>query len=88
MQVDQVISRIKSAVPDSDITIDGEDCSFEVVVLSTEFAGMPVVRRQQKVLAAFSSELQSGELHALSVKAHTPDEWKSFQQVGLTQIEI
>jgi len=88
MQTEQVVSRIKEAVPGADVSVEGEDCSFAVVVLSTEFAGLPVVRRQQKVLGAFTTELQTGELHALSVKAHTPEEWKSFQQVGLTQIEM
>lgn len=88
MQTEQVIARISDALPGAEITVDGADCSFSVVVLSPEFAGMPVVRRQQKVLAAFNQELQTGELHALSVKAHTPEEWKSFQQVGLTQIEM
>ena len=88
MQTEQVVARINEALPGAEITVDGADCSFEVIVLSSEFAGIPVVRRQQKVLAAFSNELQTGELHALSVKAHTPEEWKSFQQAGLTQIEL
>ncbi|MEE2730225.1 MAG: BolA/IbaG family iron-sulfur metabolism protein [Pseudomonadota bacterium] len=88
MQTEQVVARISAALPGAEISVDGADCSFSVVVLSADFAGMPVVRRQQKVLSAFNQELQTGELHALSVKAHTPEEWKSFQQVGLTQIEL
>jgi acid stress-induced BolA-like protein IbaG/YrbA len=88
MDTEQVVARISEALPGAEITVDGADCSFSVVVLSSEFAGMPVVRRQQKVLAAFNQELQTGALHALSVKAHTPEEWKSFQQAGLTQIEM
>jgi len=88
MLADEVVARIDAAVPGAEIIVDGADCSFEVTVLSSEFAGQPVVRRQQKILAAFSEELQSGALHALSVKAHTPEEWKSFQQAGLTQIQL
>ncbi|RLT90835.1 MULTISPECIES: BolA family protein [unclassified Ketobacter] len=88
MQTEQVVQRIEGALPGAEVSVEGEDCSFSVVVLSPEFAGLPVVKRQQKVLAAFSTELQTGELHALTVKAHTPEEWKSFQQAGLTQIEM
>jgi len=88
MLADEVVARIDAAVPGAEIIVDGADCSFEVTVLSSAFAGQPVVRRQQKILAAFSEELQSGALHALSVKAHTPEEWKSFQQAGLTQIQL
>lgn len=88
MLAEEVKSRIGDAVPGAEIGVEGEDCSFSVTVLSPEFAGMPVIRRQQKILAAFSEELQSGALHALTVKAHTPEEWKSFQQAGLTQIQM
>ncbi|MAR89785.1 MAG: BolA/IbaG family iron-sulfur metabolism protein [Pseudomonadota bacterium] len=88
MLAQEVETRIKTKLQDAEVKVEGEDCSFAVVVLSESFRGMPVVRRQQTVLAAFSDVLQTGELHALSVKAHTPEEWRSFQQGSLTQIEM
>lgn len=88
MQTEEIKQRILAAIPDAEIKIEGEDCSFSVVVLSQEFKSVPVVKRQQTVLSAFADVLQSGELHALNVKAHTAEEWQSFQQTGLTQISL
>lgn len=80
MQKTEVEAKIRQAIPDADIEVEGADCSFSVVVLSQEFEKMLPVKRQQRILACFAELLGSGALHALSVKAHTPGEWAKLQQ--------
>ena len=75
MEKAAVAARIKQAIPDAEIQVEGADCNFSVVVLSQHFEKMMPVKRQQQILACFSDLLGSGALHALSVKAHTPAEW-------------
>lgn len=89
MESQEVVNRIRQAVPDAtDIQVDGADCDFRAIVLSPSFEGLSPVKRQQSVLAQFSDVLSTGELHALSVKAHTPDEWKAKQPQTLTQVSL
>lgn len=80
MEKAEVETKIRRALPDAAIQVEGADCNFSVVVLSECFAKMPPVKRQQQVLACFSDLLGSGALHALSVKAHTPAEWARLEQ--------
>lgn len=89
MQHDEVRQRIQAAFPaDTEIRIEGADCDFTALVLSADFDGVSAVKRQQRVLAQFADVLASGELHALSVKAFTPSEWKSKQAQALTQLSL
>lgn len=89
MERQQVVERIRQAIPDAtDIQVDGADCDFTAIVLSPSFQGVTPVRRQQGILAAFSDVLSTGELHALSVKAHTPEEWQAKQSQSLTQLSL
>lgn len=74
MEVEAVKQMILAHIPDARISVDGEDCSFSVTVISQEFSGKLSVARQKMVMAPFKEQLASGELHALSVRAVTPDE--------------
>ena len=48
---------------------------FRVVVVSDRFAGKGRVERQRLVYAALSDEV-GPEIHALSMKTLTPEEWR------------
>jgi acid stress-induced BolA-like protein IbaG/YrbA len=80
----EIVQRVNDLHPDATIEAIGEDCSFELSVISDDFAGMNTLQRQQPILALFMDELASGELHALSVKAMTPEEQES--RSGLVQL--
>ena len=58
------------------ISVDGDGQHFAAIIVSTEFAGLNRVKRQQRVYAIIRDKLDSGELHALSMQTLTPDEWK------------
>jgi BolA protein len=47
---------------------------FKVIVVSDAFAGKSRVARHQAVNRILADEL-AGPVHALSIQAHTPDEW-------------
>lgn len=74
MNEQELMSRIKELYPDAEITVAGENCSFEVNVTSPAFADMKSLQRQRSILTLFNQEIASGELHALTVRAKTPDE--------------
>lgn len=74
MNEQDLIARIKGIYPDAEISVAGENCSFEVHVTSPAFAEMKSLQRQRSIMTLFNDEITSGELHALSVKAKTPEE--------------
>lgn len=74
MTEDELISRIKHLYPDAEVSVAGENCSFEVNITTPAFAEMKSLQRQRSVLNLFNTEIASGELHALTVKAKTPQE--------------
>jgi BolA family transcriptional regulator, general stress-responsive regulator len=47
---------------------------FKVVVVSEVFKGQRLIVRHQAVNATLADEL-AGPVHALSIQAHTPEEW-------------
>lgn len=59
------------------LAVQGDGQHFEAVIVSSEFAGLTRVKRQQRVNAILKPRFDSGELHALSMKTLTPDEWNA-----------
>lgn len=52
---------------------EGGESHFDVQIVSAQFAGLSRVERQRRVYAELAAEFAAG-LHALSLKALTPDE--------------
>jgi acid stress-induced BolA-like protein IbaG/YrbA len=86
MNEDEIIKRIQSLYPEATIDVAGEDCSFEVYIISDEFKDMNTLQRQKPILALFKDELATGKLHALGVKAKTQAELAS--NAGLVNIQM
>lgn len=57
-----------------DVTGDGQH--FEALVVSAAFAGKLPVARHQLVYGALGERMKS-DIHALSMKTLTPDEWRA-----------
>lgn len=54
----------------------GSESHFKVVIVSDRFADESLVKRHRAVNAALRAQLDAG-VHALSIKAHTPEEWSA-----------
>lgn len=75
MNQTQIEQRLKSAFPEAQVRVmdltGGED-HWQVELVSLELAGLPKVDQHKKVMAVFSDELRTGEVHALSIKVLRP----------------
>jgi len=58
------------------LTVTGDGQHFEAVVVSAAFADQSRIRRHQLVFQALGDRMR-GEIHALSIKTYTPQEWES-----------
>ncbi|WP_150427319.1 BolA family protein [Dechloromonas sp. CZR5] len=59
------------------LELDGDGQHFQAIVVSSEFIGKNRVQRQQRVYETLKEKLATGELHALSFKTLTPEEWSA-----------
>jgi monothiol glutaredoxin len=84
----EIVQLVKQGFDDANVMVEGEGCDLVITVVSSEFADLSEVKKQQRVLATLKEPLASGKLHAVSVKAFTPDEWQDKQKAsGLLQIQ-
>ena len=60
----------------------GSESHFRVTVVSVEFEGMSLVKRHQRINEVLSEEIE-GPVHALSIRAKTPEQWENA--AGLIQ---
>ena len=58
------------------LSVDGDGQHFEAVVVSDEFAGKSRVQRHQHVYQTLGDRMRE-EIHALSIKTFTPQEWEN-----------
>ena len=77
MHPEQITQLILAGMACDYLELDGDGQHFEAVVVSAEFAGKNRVQRQQRVYATLKDKLATGELHALSFKTLTPEEWSA-----------
>lgn len=79
MQNEQVKQQLLDAFPDSDVMVAGEGCNFQVTIVSPQFEGMTMIQEQKLVYSVLAEQIASGEIHAVTIKAHTPEEWQKVQ---------
>ena len=58
------------------VEVMGDGQHFQALVVSREFAGCSRVRRHQLVYAALGERMRE-EIHALSMRTLTPEEWSA-----------
>jgi acid stress-induced BolA-like protein IbaG/YrbA len=58
------------------LTVTGDGAHFEAVIVSPAFDGKRLIARHQLVYAALGDRMRQ-EIHALSMKTLTPDEFKA-----------
>ncbi len=68
MSPETIRKMIQDVIPDSQVETSGADCSFTVIVTSPSFEGKTPLQRHRMVNEIFKSHIESGELHALSIK--------------------
>ncbi|MBB71551.1 MAG: BolA family transcriptional regulator [Legionellales bacterium] len=64
----------------SDIRVDGDGHHFNIIVISDAFTDKSRVARQQMVYQVLGEAIQRGDIHAVSMRTHTPGEWQALQQ--------
>ena len=57
------------------LQVDGDGHHFEAIIVSPAFRGKSRVQQHQLVYAALGERMRA-EIHALSMKTYTPEDWR------------
>jgi acid stress-induced BolA-like protein IbaG/YrbA len=74
--IEEIKKLIENEINASELRVDGDGSHYQVVIVSEQFEGLRSVKKQQMVYAAVNEHIASGEIHALTIKAYTPEEWE------------
>ena len=71
---DDVQRYIASGLACEYLEVSGDGRHFEAVIVSSEFVGKSMLQQQQCVYRALGVRMHD-EIHALSMKTFTPEQW-------------
>ena len=82
--LEQIKQQIEAGLDGSSANTSGENGHFDVTVIGECFADKSPVQRQKMVYATLNDKISSGEIHAITIKAYTPEQWEQARhlQVG------
>ena len=73
---DVIINVLKEGLKYEDLIVEGSDAKYEVKIVSDEFKDKTIIQRHKIIYALLDSYIRTGEIHALTIKAHTVSESK------------
>ena len=82
MDSEQLAALLKAAFPEADIAVTGQAGKFDLRIVDVQFEEKRPVARQQAVYAPINQYIASGEVHAVTIRAMTPEEWRKASLFG------
>ena len=77
MTADQIETMIATGLPCDHVHVEGDGRHWYATVVTLAFEGLRPIQRHQKVYGTLGDKMANDEVHALSMKTFTPDEWKA-----------
>lgn len=71
---EEIARAIRERLPDAEVTALVDGNRAQITVVSREFEDMTRVRKQQTVYGCIDRLIADGTLHAVSIRALTPEE--------------
>lgn len=83
MNSEQLSDLLQLAFPQADIHVTGQAGKFDLRIVDAGFEGKRTVARQQAVYAPINEHIASGAVHAVTIRAMTPEEWRKVSMFGV-----
>ena len=71
---DSIRASLEAGLSCEHVEVRGDGAHFEAVIVSAAFAGLSRIKQHQLVYAALGDRMRE-EIHALSMKTYSPEEW-------------
>ncbi len=79
MNPEDVQKLIEAGLTDCQATVTNDGSKYYATVISPDFEGLSLLKKHQAVYKTVNEHITSGAIHALTIKAYTPDEWAAQQ---------
>nr|WP_051348155.1 BolA family protein [Candidatus Photodesmus katoptron] len=79
MKVQQLL---KESLNLEKVHVNGQDRNYEVIAIDIRFSGMTSVKRQQLIYFPLIKYFQNNDIHSVSIKTFTPDEWVNYSTLN------
>jgi len=74
---DTIKQHIETSLPCDLVQIEGDDgYHFQAIIVSSEFRGKRMIQQHQLVYRVLGDRMKQ-DIHALSMKTYTPEEWSA-----------
>ena len=80
---DTLKNYIVAALPCVHIEVEGDGQHFYATIVSVEFEGLSMIKQHQRVYAALGDRMKA-EVHALSMKTYSPEQWAAQSAIGVS----
>ena len=74
MNIECIEDELRSAFPNSKVAVCSEGNLLELNIKAEQFKNISKVKRQQTIYAVINHRIKTGEVHAVSIGATSPDE--------------
>jgi len=75
METSEIEKIIEAGIKGCSATVTADGSKYTAIVVSDEFEGKTMVAEQKMVYSLVNEHIQSGAIHALTIKAFTNAEW-------------
>ncbi|MDX1403214.1 MAG: BolA/IbaG family iron-sulfur metabolism protein [Woeseiaceae bacterium] len=76
MDPDEIKALIDAGLPGAEVRVFSDDNThYQALVVSEAFSGLRPLARHQRVYQCLG-ERMGREIHAMSIRAYTPEEWR------------
>ncbi|MFT4463784.1 MAG: BolA family iron metabolism protein IbaG [Sodalis sp. (in: enterobacteria)] len=82
METSEIKAVLMKALALDEAHVSGDGSHFQVIAVSAQFAGMSRVKKQQTIYAPLMEYISDNRIHALSIKAYTPEEWQRDRKLN------
>ena len=80
MNSDTIKDIIKKSININYIFINSEDnVHYKAIIVSDDFLNLSLINRQKKINKVLSEFFINGQIHALTLKTYTSDEWNKIK---------
>ncbi len=76
---DEIKHWIEAALNNASAQVVGDGRHFEAVVVCSEFDGKSMIEQHRMVYSGLGKKMDA-DIHALSLKTYTPEQWASATQ--------
>ena len=81
MDLQEIENLLKENLSLSFVKVQGDGSHFQVIAVGDCFKDASRIKRQKMIYAPLQERISSGEMHALSIKTFTEEQWQKDKKL-------